>query len=130
MTQSRTIAGLLGPLWAAVGLSLLARPDAFADMAAGLAEAPALFYVSGMALIVAGVAIVRVHNVWTPGWPLIVTVFGWLAIAGGLTRMLFAQEMADLAVDVAAHRGLLLVGGAIVLALGAFLTFMAVRREA
>src|SRR5690242_14183385 len=31
-------------------------------------------------LFVAGLAIVRVHNVWVGGWPVLVTVLGWVAV--------------------------------------------------
>jgi hypothetical protein len=34
--------------------------------------------------LVAGLAIVRAHNGWKEGWPVLVTVLGWFAILGGL----------------------------------------------
>jgi hypothetical protein len=51
-----------------------------------------LIYLNGTLLFVAGVSSVRVHNRWTRGWPVIVTLVGWVAILGGLFRM-FAPEV-------------------------------------
>ena len=33
-------------------------------------------YVVGIAVFVAALAIVQKHNVWTGGWPVLVTIFG------------------------------------------------------
>jgi hypothetical protein len=127
MTTTKTIAGLIGPLLAAVGLALVARPSQFAAMAGGIADDPALLFMSGAIILVAGVAIVRAHNVWVLGWPAIVTVFGWLAILGGLTRLFFPRELATLASDMMTNTTVLVAGGVVGLALGGFLTFMSFR---
>jgi hypothetical protein len=44
-------------------------------------------YLSGTLLFVAGLAIVRAHNSWTPGWPVLITLVGWIAMLAGLGRM-------------------------------------------
>ena len=36
--------------------------------------------------LVAGVAIIQVHNRWTRHWPVLVTVMGWFAILAGLVN--------------------------------------------
>ncbi len=41
--------------------------------------------------MVAGLSIVRSHNIWVPGWQLILTIIGWLGIGLGLIRMFFPQ---------------------------------------
>ena len=50
-----------------------------------------------------GLAIVNTHNVWVAGWPVIITIFGWLAIIGGIMRITMpgvtrtiAEKMLDL----------------------------------
>jgi len=54
--------------------------------AAGPSLAP-FVYLNGTLLFVAGPAIVRAHNRWTRGWPALITLVGWLAMLGGLGRM-------------------------------------------
>jgi hypothetical protein len=36
-----------------------------------------------------GLAIVSVHNQWSAGWPVTVTLVGWFFVLGGLFRLLF-----------------------------------------
>lgn len=83
-------------------------------------------YLAGTLLLLAGVAIVRDHNRWTGGWPVLVTLTAagdsrW----GGLIRMfapVFAQREAQ---NTTAVYATLAVG----LAVGLFLTFKAYSRE-
>lgn len=49
-------------------------------------------YMNGTLLLVAGLAIVRLHNRWVSGWPVLGTLIGWLFTLGGLSRMLFPQS--------------------------------------
>ncbi len=121
MTTSKRIAGLVGPVLVAVTVSesmnlrlMLSTP------------APTIVvYLAGTLLLLAGVAIVRDHNRWIGGWPVLVTFTGWLAILSGLIRMfapVFAQREAQ---NTTAVYATLAVG----LAVGLFLTFKAYSRE-
>jgi hypothetical protein len=42
-------------------------------------------------LFVAGIAIVRSHNLWVLAWPVLITLTGWAGIALGLLRVFFPQ---------------------------------------
>ncbi len=125
MTASKTIAGLLGPTLVALGLAMLLNLGSMPAIAAQIPRDPALIFVSGILLFVAGLAIVRAHNVWSGGWPVLVTVLGWVALVGGMARMFFPIRLAGIAAQMGASRALL-VGVAIVfLPLGGFLCFKA-----
>ncbi len=82
--DSRRIAGLLGPTCLAMAttealnLHTLANPPA----------AVGLVYLNGTLLFVAGLAVVRAHNRWQIGWPVLVTLLGWMRLLAGLLRML------------------------------------------
>jgi len=125
MTTSRMIAGLMGPTLVANAAAILVNLRAFPGLAEQVSRDPALILLSGILLFVAGLAIVRVHNVWTGGWPVLVTVLGWLALLGGLVRMLFVTEIAEMAAAIGRNTGAIAVVAVVCLALGAFLTFMA-----
>ena len=84
MTDSRRIAGLLGPPCIAIAMSEAINLRILASPAAPVG----LVYLNGTLLFVAGLAIVRAHNRWAGGWPVVVTLVGWLAILAGLLRML------------------------------------------
>jgi len=89
MTNSKRIAGLLGP-------TLIAIPISEAMNLRIWTNVPAYFvYFNGTLLFVAGLSIIRDHNRWTSGWPVLVTLIGWFLILGGLVRMfapVFAQR--------------------------------------
>jgi uncharacterized membrane protein YhaH (DUF805 family) len=120
MTDSKQLAGLLGPTLIALSLSESINLDIWTNT-----PAPVV-YLAGTLLFVAGLSIVRVHNRWTGGWPVLVTLLGWLAMLGGLIRMIapvFAQQQTEQ--HITAVHALLIV----LLAIGIFLTFKAYRNN-
>ena len=125
MAHSKTIAALMGPLLAAMGVAMLINRNLLPPMIGDIAHNYALIFLSGVLTLLAGVAIVRVHNVWTGGWPILVTVLGWLAIVSGLVRMWLPQAAAPIAEAFAANSASILIGGLVMLALGAFLSYKA-----
>ena len=125
MTHSKLIAGLIGPVLAAMGIAMLVNHSTFPTMIGQLAQDQGLIFLSGILSLLGGIAIVRVHNIWTGGWPVIITVLGWLAIFGGLVRMWFPHKAAPIAEAFAGNSTALMVGGLLVLALGLFLTYKA-----
>ena len=125
MTQSKLIAGLIGPLMVAMGVAALLNRDVFPGLMGQIARDVGLIFLSGVLLLLAGIAIVRVHNVWTGGWRIIITLLGWLAIVSGLVRMFFPQLAAPLVESLGANATALILVGLVVLALGAFLSYKA-----
>lgn len=82
MMESKQLAGLIGPIMVAVGVTEASNLEIFS-----LQSAPVV-YLNGAMLFVAGLAILRAHNLWTWRWPVIVTLSGWAALLGGLWRMI------------------------------------------
>lgn len=116
MTNSKQIAGLIGPTIIALTLSEAMNYHIWATN-----NAPVI-YLNGTILFVAGLSIVRAHNRWR-GWPVFVTLTGWIAVLGGLFRM-FAPEARQAPENIYTYAGLTAL-----LAIGIFLTFKAYRRE-
>jgi hypothetical protein len=83
MTNSKRIAGLLGPTLMVMVASEfpLVQPRLYEE------QIPPVVYLSRVLMFVAGLAIVRWHNLWQRDWTLLVTLCGWLFIALGLFRM-------------------------------------------
>ena len=81
MMDSRQLAGLIGPTMVALGVTEAINIDAFANQIAPVV------YLNGAILFVAGLAVVRAHNLWTWRWPVVMTLTGWVALIGGLWRM-------------------------------------------
>ncbi len=115
MTNSKQIAGLIGPTLVAVGASEAIN---FRIWASNIAP---LIYLNGVLLFVAGFSIVRVHNRWTRGWPVMVTLVGWVGILAGLFRMFFPE----LGRQGAQSLVTVIASAVITSAIGIFLTFKA-----
>lgn len=119
MANSKNIAGLLGPAIVAITISETLNVHIWADnTAAGV-------YLNGALLFIAGLAIVRAHNLWVRGWPVLVTFTGWFVMLLGLFRMFFPE----LQLDATQHTAAVIVETMPVFAVGILLTFKAYRRE-
>jgi hypothetical protein len=90
---------------------------------------PGLIFLSGILLFVAAIAMVRTHNIWVGGWPVVVTVLGWLAVLSGLLRMLFLIQLAAIAAEVGRNPAWIILGTVVLLALGGFLSFKGYSRD-
>jgi hypothetical protein len=86
MTTAKRIAGLLGPTIVVMVASEfpLVQPHLYD------AQIPPVIYLSGALMFVAGLAIVRAHNVWHRDWAVLVTLSGWFFLLLGLFRMFAA----------------------------------------
>ncbi|HZV77787.1 MAG TPA: hypothetical protein VFF63_08535 [Candidatus Babeliales bacterium] len=86
---TRFLAKLLGLFAVLAALSAIANRDTtIAAMNALLAD-PAAVYVTGCFVLLIGLAMVIGHNRWSGGAiPVIVTLYGWLALIKGLLFLL------------------------------------------
>jgi hypothetical protein len=128
MKTSKTIAGLIGPTLVAIAAAILLNLRAFHAVAQQVSRDPGLIFMSGILLFVAGLAIVRVHNIWAGGWPVLVTIFGWFALLSGLARMLFLTQIGEFAPWIGQNTGLIISVAVVFLGLGALLSFMGYSR--
>jgi hypothetical protein len=125
MTNSKLIAGLVGPLLAAIGIAMLINRNLIPAVIGEAAHNDALVFLSGLLALLAGVAIVRVHNLWIADWRLLLTVIGWLAVFSGIVRLWNPHGAARIAMTLAGSATGLLVSALVVLVLGVFLSFKA-----
>jgi hypothetical protein len=129
MASSKMIAGLIGPTLLAIAASMLINLGSFPALAEQISRDPGLIYVSGILLLIAGLAVVRIHNIWAGGWPVLVTVVGWLAILSGSVRMLFPVQGAAVMAVIGRSTPLVLASAVTLLVVGAFLSFKGYARN-
>jgi hypothetical protein len=79
MNTSKTIAALLAPTLVATAMMLLVNLDAMPTIIDELSKSPMLIILAGYAAFVPGLAIAYFHNRWTGGWPVLITLVGWLS---------------------------------------------------
>ena len=124
MANSKRIAGLLGPTIVMMVASEfpLVQPHLYD------AQIPPVVYLSGVLMFVAGLAIVRAHNVWRRDWTVLVTLSGWFFLLLGLFRM-FAAGLYQRSSASASSIFFMILEG-IVFVLGLIMTFKAYSRSA
>lgn len=123
MANSKQIASLVGPTMIAVLVSEfpLVQPHLYD------AQIPPVVYLSGVLMFVAGLAIIRVHNLWVSNWTVLVTLTGWFALLLGLWRMFMASGYQQLAASTPSTVFMALEAALLVIAV--FMTYKAYRRD-
>jgi hypothetical protein len=124
---SKLIASLAGPTALALGVSMLINRDMYPVLAQQVAGNLPFFILSGVVALVAGLAIVRVHNHWTASWVTIVTIMGWLLILGGILRIVVPRQMSAYATGLGPDATFLTAPAVILAAVGAYLTYKALQ---
>ncbi len=92
MSNSIFIAKLIGPVLIVGGLTYLLNVERLKEVARGLMENPALLLIAGFMTLVLGLVLVNTHNIWVADWPVVITLFGWLALASGIMRTMFPVQ--------------------------------------
>ena len=119
MSNSRRIAGLVGPTMVAMLLSEfpLVQPHLYD------AQIPPVVYLSGVLMFVGGLAIIRAHNVWVRNWTVLVTLSGWFGLLLGVFRMFAASRYQRGSENTSPGMFMLLEG--VLLLVGLFITVKA-----
>jgi hypothetical protein len=84
----------------------------------------ALIFLTGVLALLAGVAIVNMHNVWVPDWRVIVTGLGWLLVLRGVMLLVFPLTVQVFGDRVATSEAGITAGAALTFVLGAILCMM------
>ena len=87
MDKSKSIAGIVGPTLILMILSELKVWNATLYDT----QIVPLIYLSGVLFFIAGLSIVRKHNIWAWGWQTLITIIGWLGLVLGTLRMFLPQ---------------------------------------
>jgi hypothetical protein len=117
MTRSGKLAGLVGPALLAIAASEALNMPIYA------AQIAPVVYLNGTLLFIAGLALVRAHNLWRLDWTVLLTLTGWVSLLVGLYRM-FLPALPQAAAGVGTYLIL-----AILFAIGAMLTVQSCLRR-
>ena len=112
---------LLGIVYLAVGLGILFSPDFYKRLLDEYHENPPVIYLSGVLSLVVGYVLVAFHNTWVVGFPVIITVLGWLAFLKGLFILAAPKASVRMSRSMGAGRKTFFVEAALACVLGVFL---------
>jgi hypothetical protein len=124
METSLYLAKLIGPLMLVIAAAMLINQDNMRDMAADFLEHRGLIFLAGILTLLGGLAIVLSHNVWVAGWPVIITIFGWLSVIGGVFRVVFPDSVRSIGESMLEKKGIFTVAGIVQAVIGAWLCYV------
>jgi hypothetical protein len=128
--SSRTIflSRLIGLFLILLSLSMVSHRHATVATVTALIHSPPLLVVLGMIALIAGLAIVLSHNLWSGGaLPVIVTLVGWLMLIRGLILLFLLPQAAVGLFDWFHFDRLFYLYTAIPLVFGGYLTYSGFR---
>jgi uncharacterized protein YjeT (DUF2065 family) len=123
MERSHFLAKLIGPVCIVGGLGMLFNTTTYRAMFERALHDHMLIYLFGVIALTIGLAIVILHNDWKWHWPVIITVFGWLAVLGGTVRMLAPQLVETYALSLLGTPNFFIIDGGIAVLLGVLLSY-------
>lgn len=122
MDTSIFLARLLGLLFLFLGAAVIINKDKIKFLVDTFHKQPALVMIAGVINLILGLLIILSHNVWS-GWPVIITILGYLITAKGLARLFVPEKNTELTEKLIKGEGVTIWGG-IIVALGAILAFL------
>jgi hypothetical protein len=120
---------LIGIYAILISLSMLTHKQATIEMVTALVHSPPVLYLVGVMLVIAGLAMILGHNIWSGGaLPVIVTLISWLTLTKGLLFLFVPPEAAPgFFLEGFRYEQLFYLYAAISLFLGSYLTYSGVR---
>lgn len=123
MDNAELIARLMGPVMLAAGIGIALNRVLIADMMGQARDMPVLVFIGGILSLLAGVAILNAHHAWTGDWRVLVTLMGWLAVAGGVLRLFAPGAAIGLGEKLRDSAGVYFASALFYIAVGAVLCF-------
>ena len=87
------LAKLLGIYMILVGLIFMLRRKAMMPAMKELIKNKSLIYIIAIRELLAGLAIILGHNIWTLGFEVIITVVGWLMLLEGIIYLILPNRL-------------------------------------
>jgi hypothetical protein len=124
---SRYLAKLIGPVLLAIGAGMVLNGSIYHAMGDQFLSSYAFIYLSGLLALPLGIAIVLAHNVWVANWRVLITLFGWVAMIGGIFRIVYPQLVQRIGGAIFHLATVPAVGGTLMLVLGGVLGYFGYR---
>lgn len=80
-----------------LGLSYLLQAENWVRMTEYAPDRPHRYYPMLLFILLLGLTIVLVHNIWVWDWPVLITIFGWLVVTKAILYLLATSLMSELA---------------------------------
>lgn len=117
------IAQLFGPVLIAMGAGIFFNRNYYSQVYRDLEKETLAVFVTGIATLVVGIAIVTNHNLWDSFAAGFISLIGWLSIAKGIALLVFPRWIDGIA-EWVANSMVFAVAGVAAAAVGAYITWV------
>lgn len=117
------LAGVLGWYLVIFSCMLLFRRKLLTAVFDDLFNHKGSVFIIAVITVILGLMLVLSHNIWVAGWPVVVTLLGWMILISGLLRMFFLESFMHMGKNFQNHATGMTITGIITLLVGLFLLF-------
>jgi len=93
MDVSLSLARFVGPIILVLGFGLLIYPKRYEQIDREFLASVSLTCLVGILLLLLGLAILLIHNVWVLDWPVFITLLGWVSAVTGVILLLHPETV-------------------------------------
>jgi hypothetical protein len=87
------VATIIAWLLLLLGISYMAQATHWAELAKDALRYPHQYFPLVLMILVLGLTVVVLHNVWVADWPVVITVVGWIMVLKSMAYLLLPQIM-------------------------------------
>jgi len=91
--MQEVVATIIAWLVLLLGISYTVQATLWAELARDALRYPHQYFPMVMLILVIGLTVVTLHNVWVADWPVVITAFGWIMVVKSMTYLLAPQLM-------------------------------------
>ena len=91
MDLSVYLAKVIGLYFFVVSFGLLINGKNLKPILIDFLKSPPLVFLSGFLALIIGLLLITSHNIWVMGWPVLITIIGWLSLIKGVVRVICPQ---------------------------------------
>ncbi len=95
MDTSIYIARIMAIAYLSISIAMFVDPKFYTEMIKDFFKAKHSLYLGGLMALIIGYVIIASHNIWT-GWPIIITLLGWMALFKGVFLLAFPNTFINL----------------------------------
>ena len=93
MELSILIAKIISVIYISTGIAVLIGTINFNDIVKDFEKSPALIFVSGCVGIIAGIILIKYHNIWVKNWTVLITIISWFMLIGGAIVVIIPKSL-------------------------------------
>jgi len=106
-----------------VAISLIFKSERFRVILGQFLHSPVSIYLAGHLGLLAGLAPVLTHNIWSLDWRVIITLMGWIAIVRSVVAIFLPDRIVAVGNAILGHHAAFVIAGAINLLIALLLIY-------